>query len=263
MEPASSKLYSKEELQKLTVPKLKDLLRKNKLKLTGLKAELIQRLIQNKVGKDIQSEESKTKEPASEKTEEITPLKLEGLPDDKIFELCEQLNDKDLGRFISVSKKIRGVCQPLLDKRKIKFEEEQLFERREQLYAWILHNLSETVFNNRKRYSGEVLGFKRYGDFANFQMNKIFDSDENQLAFYEIIRDDLIPIGSALDLEEMIEWDTEGFVFNSHGGITFLTAFKREESEEEEEIEVLPARELRLEMRGFSEEDIEEEEEDL
>ena len=44
-------------------------------------------------------------------------LNFETLPPELIFEICENMEFKDLGRFIRTNKKYRSICEPILDRR--------------------------------------------------------------------------------------------------------------------------------------------------
>lgn len=113
-----AELYTEEELRKFTVIKLKEFLRANKLKVSGLKAELIQRLLANQLGKDgLIHLDSPIYTPMTPAKKILEPFEIEKLPPEMILQICQEMDDKTLGRAVSSSKLIRDVCGDLLPKR--------------------------------------------------------------------------------------------------------------------------------------------------
>ena len=83
-----------ESLQLLSVKQLRELLRKKHLKVSGLKVDLIKRLL------------------------ESDPSMFEKLPNEIILGICEQMDTQTLGRFVQTSTRIKNVCTETLNKRK-------------------------------------------------------------------------------------------------------------------------------------------------
>lgn len=109
-----AELYTEDELWSFTVVKLKSFLRANKLKISGLKKELIQRLLLNKLDKNGRTSGS----PASPKSPQpMEPFEIEKLPPEMILQICDEMDDKTLGRAVSASPIIKEICSPLLTKR--------------------------------------------------------------------------------------------------------------------------------------------------
>lgn len=67
------------------------------------------------------------------------------LPNDWIYKICEQMDEKTLGRFIRTNARFYTVCNRILEERKAnileekvrKFNENQEWSHRENEYSWV------------------------------------------------------------------------------------------------------------------------------
>lgn len=97
--------YTKEELSKFKIPQLKDILRNRKLKVSGKKQELIDRILADQ-GPEV--------EELTEKVEELSiqdPFALLALPKDVQRETLLKLNYKDIAKMCSTNKELSNICQ--------------------------------------------------------------------------------------------------------------------------------------------------------
>jgi len=80
------------------------------------------------------------------------------LSDDKIYEICEKLDDQSLSKFVRSSEHIRSVCQPILNERYGKLSEKE----KQDIFIRKLDKISEKIQNREKPTMAEIRFYAPY-----------------------------------------------------------------------------------------------------
>ncbi len=129
------------ELKLMTVKELRQLIRSQNLKVPRLKSEMVKLLLEQEL----------KKEPTSPiiPGEEIEPEGLEGMPNEMIEQVCENMDTETLAKFVRTNKRLKAVCSRILNRRKMVKEEKEELENIEE-YQWELSFLDSgyVMFNH-------------------------------------------------------------------------------------------------------------------
>lgn len=95
----------------------------------------------------------------------------------------------------------------------------QLNSQRQNLLDYILNGMDEDEFQRGIQLGEKVLGFRSYDAFVQAQRTVLAASDDTTISTLEILKNSLIPLFHIMDKEDMVDWEAEGFAFNSKNKI--------------------------------------------
>jgi hypothetical protein len=96
-------------------------------------------------------------------------------------------------------------------------------ERKEAMIDYILNRMSKyDIKRGLGLEEDDVMGFKSYSDFVEFQRSYINDLKEDQLGVIEYLRNHIVPNSKIMDKEYMSTWETDGFCLDSSKNIVFF-----------------------------------------
>ncbi len=238
-EPAVE-LYTELDLKLMTVKQLKKLLRDNGLKVPKLKAEMIKVLLENNIGKDNLIHPEDKKEIGKTEEEIPLPLGIENLPNEMIYELCQNMDNLTLSRFIQANSRHKALCQEILDKRK----EAYLKKKEEAKKIWKLVFFTGSYVELYKK-NKKVPGYPIDKIIDNVALDDEYDPYNHRARrtyIYSVIDpNDVIPIvfSSAKRAKEFMkefglspdEYKTDWFFERNHLQVQFFVDKQRMETE--------------------------------
>ncbi len=90
---------------------------------------------------------------------------------------------------------------------------------RQHLLEYILNGMNKDEFERGIQLGEKVLGFRSYDEFVQSQRTVLAASDDTTISTLEILKNSLIPVFNIMDKEDMLNWEAEGFAFNSKNKI--------------------------------------------